>query len=127
MSMVHETFRGQYRKRLHYRGLQEWRNLNMLAVRISVSQVHDLRVCAVLAMRDVLEMEPVITVAMLEVVTAGYPLTGTGWKRWRPGRLSPEDIIMSWQRSQKAMPIVRRVSLLHLEVLPKQLESRVTM
>ncbi|TKA74001.1 hypothetical protein B0A55_07741 [Friedmanniomyces simplex] len=70
------TFRGQ-RETVPYHGLQEWRNLNMLAARLSVSQTHDLRPCAVLAMRDVLEEEIVVTAVMLEVVdmwlaTCGY-------------------------------------------------------
>ena len=73
---LNSTFRGQ-REKVPYRGLHEWRNLNMLAARISVCQVHDLRLCAALAMRDVLEEDIVVTPVMLEVVdmwlaTYGY-------------------------------------------------------
>ncbi|KAK4539829.1 hypothetical protein LTR36_010290 [Oleoguttula mirabilis] len=76
IDMLDVTFRGQ-RDRVPYHGLQEWRNLNMLAARLSVSQAHDLRLCAVLAMRDVLEEETVVTAVMMEVVdmwlaTYGY-------------------------------------------------------
>ncbi|TKA67430.1 hypothetical protein B0A55_10021 [Friedmanniomyces simplex] len=77
VDMLHASF-GGYRERVPYQGLQEWRNLNVLAARLSVSQICDLRSCAVLALRDVLEEQnTTITVEMLEVVamwlaTQGY-------------------------------------------------------
>ncbi|TKA78875.1 hypothetical protein B0A55_03822 [Friedmanniomyces simplex] len=70
------TLRDQ-RDGVPYHGLQEWRNLNLLAARLSVSQAHDLKLLAVRALRDVLEEETVVTAVMMEVVdmwlaTYGY-------------------------------------------------------
>ncbi|KAK4897557.1 hypothetical protein LTR27_004701 [Elasticomyces elasticus] len=59
---------GGQRNRVPYHGLQEWRNLNLLAARLSVSQAHDLKLLAVWAMRDVLEEETAVTAVMMEVV-----------------------------------------------------------
>jgi len=80
VDLLGATFRGQRGKvpyRVPQHGLQEWRNLNMLAARLSVSQVHDARLYAVFAMRDVLEEEIVVAAIMIEVVdmwlaTCGY-------------------------------------------------------
>ena len=64
------TLKGE-RKRVAYHGLQEWRNLNFLAARLSVSQVHDLRHLAVWALRDALEVEDpaAVTEVTMEVVS----------------------------------------------------------
>ncbi|KAK0977781.1 hypothetical protein LTS01_012984 [Friedmanniomyces endolithicus] len=76
-AMLRTTFHDQ-RDRVPYHGLQEWRALNTLAARLSVCEAHDLRVCAVIAMRDVLEEQQTdVTADMLEVValwlsTQGY-------------------------------------------------------
>lgn len=48
--------------------LRYWRNLNMLAIRISMGSVYDLRVCAVWALQNVLEGNVEVTAAMLDVV-----------------------------------------------------------
>ncbi|KAK5675808.1 hypothetical protein LTS10_011539 [Elasticomyces elasticus] len=70
------VLKGQ-RNRVPYHGLQEWRNLNLLAARLSVSQTQDLKILAVWTLRDVLEGEAVVTAVMMEVVdmwlaTCGY-------------------------------------------------------
>ncbi|KAK5762663.1 hypothetical protein LTS12_007255 [Elasticomyces elasticus] len=62
-----QVLRGQ-RNRMPYHGLQEWRNLNLLAARLSVSQTHDLKLLAVWTLRDVLEEETAVTAVMMEVV-----------------------------------------------------------
>ncbi|KAK0337018.1 hypothetical protein LTR91_015353 [Friedmanniomyces endolithicus] len=67
-AMLRTTFHDQ-RDRVPYQGLQEWRALNTLAARLSVCEAHDLRFCAVIAMRDVLEEQTAVTADMLEVVT----------------------------------------------------------
>lgn len=48
--------------------LQYWRNLNMLAIRICMGSVYDLRVCAVWALQNVLEGNAEVTATMLDVV-----------------------------------------------------------
>lgn len=49
--------------------ISQWRNLNGFAIRLAVTQICDLRVGAVLAMRNVLEEQHTITPTMVEVVS----------------------------------------------------------
>ncbi|KAK0268339.1 hypothetical protein LTR35_015633 [Friedmanniomyces endolithicus] len=67
-AMLRTTFHDP-RDRVPYHGLQELRALNTLTARLSVCEAHDLRFCAVIAMRDVLEEPTDMTADMLEVVT----------------------------------------------------------